>query len=43
MITGKIYQKIFLNYLKQNIKDKNYDYTMAKGHLWLEMEILLES
>ena len=28
--------------LKINIKDKNYDYTMAKGHLWLEMEILLE-
>jgi len=28
--------------LKTNIKDKNYDYTMAKGHLWLEMEILLE-
>ena len=28
--------------LKINIKDKNYYYTMAKGHLWLEMEILLE-
>jgi hypothetical protein len=28
--------------LKINIKDKNYDYTMAKGHLWLEMEISLE-
>ena len=28
--------------LKTNIKDKNYNYTMAKGHLWLEMEILLE-
>lgn len=28
--------------LKTNIKDKNYDYTMAKGRLWLEMEILLE-
>ena len=28
--------------LKSNIKDKNYDYTMAKGRLWLEMEILLE-
>ena len=28
--------------LKTNIKDKNYDYTMAKGHLWLEMEISLE-
>jgi hypothetical protein len=28
--------------LKTNINDKNYNYTMAKGHLWLEMEILLE-
>ena len=28
--------------LKTNIKDENYDYTMAKGHLWLEMEISLE-
>ena len=28
--------------LKTNIEDKNYEYTMAKGHLWLEMEILLE-
>ena len=28
--------------LKTNIKDKNYEYTMVKGHLWLEMEILLE-
>ena len=28
--------------LKTNIKDKNYNYTMAKGHLWLEMEISLE-
>ena len=28
--------------LKINIKDENYDYTMAKGHLWLEMEISLE-
>ena len=28
--------------LKTNIKNKNYNYTMAKGHLWLEMEILLE-
>ena len=27
---------------KTNIKDKKYEYTMAKGHLWLEMEILLE-
>ena len=27
---------------KANIKDENYDYTLAKGHLWLEMEISLE-
>ena len=42
MITGKIYHKVFLNCLKPNIKDKNYEYTIAKGHLWLEMEISLE-
>ena len=28
--------------LKTNIKDKNYEYTTAKGRLWLEMEISLE-
>jgi len=28
---------------KTNIKDKNYEYTMAKGHLWLEMEVSIES
>ena len=28
--------------LKTNIKDKNYEYTLVKGHLWLEMEISLE-
>ena len=27
---------------KTNIIDKNYDYTIVKGHLWLEMEISLE-
>ena len=27
---------------KANIQNKNYEYTMAKGHLWLEMEISLE-
>jgi len=27
---------------KTSIKDKNYEYTIAKGHLWLEMEISLE-
>ena len=35
-----ISQELF-ELLKTNIKDKNYNYTMAKGHLWLEMEILL--
>ena len=25
-----------------NIKAKNYEFTMAKGHLWLEIEIPLE-
>ena len=28
---------------KNNIKNKNYEYTMAKGHLWLKMEIPLET
>ena len=28
---------------KTNIKNKNYEYTMAKGHLWLEMEVSIES
>ena len=28
--------------IKTNIKDKNYEYTIAKGRLWLEMEISLE-
>ena len=28
--------------LKTNIKSKNYKYTMAKGHLWLDMEISIE-
>ena len=27
---------------KTNIKDRNYEYTIVKGHLWLEMEISLE-
>ena len=35
-----ISQELF-ELLETNIKDKNYNYTMAKGHLWLEMEILL--
>ena len=29
--------------LKTSINDKNYQYTMGKGHLWLEMEISIES
>ena len=28
--------------IKSNIKDGNFEHTMAKGHLWLEMEISLE-
>ena len=28
--------------LKTNIKEKNYECDMAKGHLWLKMEITLE-
>ena len=24
---------------KTNINDKNYEYTIAKGHLWLEMDL----
>ena len=27
---------------KTSIKDKKYEYTMVKGHLWLEIEISLE-
>ena len=27
---------------KTSIQNKNYEYTMVKGHLWLEMEISLE-
>ena len=28
--------------LKTKIKDKKYECTMAKGHLWLEIEISIE-
>jgi hypothetical protein len=28
--------------IKTGIKAKNYVYKMAKGHLWLEMEILID-
>ena len=31
-------QKLF-ELFKDNINDKNYEYTMAKGHLWLEMDL----
>ena len=27
---------------KTSIKNKNYEFTLVKGHLWLEMEISLE-
>jgi len=27
---------------KTSIQNKKYEYTMVKGHLWLEMEISLE-
>ena len=27
---------------KTSIKNKNYEYTLVKGHLWLVMEISLE-
>ena len=29
--------------LKIKIKDRKYEYTMAKGHLWLEIEISIEA
>ena len=29
--------------IKNNIKDGNFEYNMAKGHLWLKMEITLEA
>jgi hypothetical protein len=29
--------------LKTKIKDKKYEYTMAKGYLWLEIEISIEA
>ena len=35
-------QQDLFELFKTNIKDKNYEYTIAKGHLWLEMEISLE-
>ena len=38
----KTLQELF-ELLKTNIKEKNYECDMAKGHLWLKMEISLES
>ena len=35
--------QVLFELLQTNIQNKNYEYTMAKGHLWLEMEISLES
>ncbi len=35
--------QILFELFKTNIKDKNYEYTMAKGHLWLEIEISIEA
>ena len=35
--------QVLFELFKTNIQNKNYEYTMAKGHLWLEMEISLES
>ena len=29
--------------IKNNIKDGNFEYTMTKGHLWIKMEIPLET
>ena len=29
--------------IKNNIKDGNFEHTMGKGHLWLKMEIPLET
>jgi len=29
--------------LKTSVKAKNYDYTMARGHLWLNIEIQIDN
>ena len=34
--------QVLFELFKTNIQNKNYEYTMAKGHLWLEMDISLE-
>ena len=33
--------QVLFELFKTNIQNKNYEYTMVKGHLWLEMEISL--
>ena len=34
--------QVIFELFKTNIQNKKYEYTMVKGHLWLEMEISLE-
>ena len=34
--------QVLFELFKINIQNKKYEYTMVKGHLWLEMEISLE-
>ena len=34
--------QVLFELFKTNIQNKKYEYTMVKGHLWLEMEISLE-
>ena len=34
--------QVLFELFKTNIQNKKYEYTMEKGHLWLEMEISLE-
>jgi len=34
--------QVLFELFKTNIQNKNYEYTMVKGHLWLEMEISVE-
>ena len=34
--------QVLFELFKTNMQNKKYEYTMVKGHLWLEMEISLE-
>ena len=34
--------QVLFELFKTNIQNKKYEYTMVKGHLWLEMVISLE-